>query len=37
MFKEGKGAIKWARLSCYSFAANAVHLKIHARVIGAKA
>src|SRR6478752_5689145 len=28
--KEGKGAIKWARLSCRSFAANAVRLQLHA-------
>ena len=28
--KEGKGAIKWTRLSCRSFAANAVRLQIHA-------
>ena len=28
--KEGKGAIKWTRLSCRSFAANAVHLQLHA-------
>jgi Transposase DDE domain group 1 len=25
--KEGKGAIKWTRLSCRSFAANAVRLQ----------
>ena len=29
--KEGKGAIKWTRLSCRSFAANAVRLQLHAR------
>jgi hypothetical protein len=28
--KEGKGAIKWTRLSCHSFAANAVRLQLHA-------
>src|ERR1035437_3345410 len=28
--KEGKNAIKWTRLSCGSFAANAVRLQIHA-------
>ena len=28
--KEGKGAIKWVRLSCRSFAANAVRLQLHA-------
>jgi len=28
--KEGKGAIKWTRLSCRSFNANAVRLQIHA-------
>ena len=28
--KEGKGAIKRARLSCRSFAANAVRLQLHA-------
>jgi hypothetical protein len=28
--KEGKGAIKWTRLSCRTFAANAVRLQIHA-------
>jgi hypothetical protein len=27
--KEGKGAIKWTRLSCRTFAANAVHLQLH--------
>jgi hypothetical protein len=26
--KEGKGAIKWTRLSCHSFAANAVRLHV---------
>src|SRR6201993_665563 len=30
--KEGKGAIKWTRLSCRSFAANAVRLQLHARL-----
>src|SRR6476469_9368381 len=28
--KEGKNAIKWTRLSCRTFAANAVRLKLHA-------
>ena len=28
--KEGKGAIKRTRLSCRSFAANAVRLRLHA-------
>ena len=28
--KEGKGAIKWTRLSCRAFAANAVRLELHA-------
>jgi hypothetical protein len=28
--KEGKDAIKWTRLSCCSFAANAVRLPLHA-------
>jgi hypothetical protein len=28
--KEGKGAIKGTRLSCHSFAANAVRLQLHA-------
>ena len=28
--KEGKNAIKWTRLSCGSFAANAVRLQLHA-------
>jgi hypothetical protein len=28
--KQGKGAIKWTRLSCRSFAANAVRLQLHA-------
>jgi hypothetical protein len=28
--REGKGAIKWTRLSCRSFAANAVRLQFHA-------
>jgi hypothetical protein len=28
--KEGKGTIKWIRLSCRSFAANAVRLRLHA-------
>ena len=28
--KEGKGAIKWTRLSCGTFAANAVRLQLHA-------
>ena len=29
LIKEGKGAIKWTRLSCRSFAANAVRLQLH--------
>jgi hypothetical protein len=28
--KEGKGAIKWTRLSCRTFAPNAVRLQLHA-------
>jgi hypothetical protein len=28
--KEGKGAVRWTRLSCQSFAANAVRLQLHA-------
>ena len=28
--KESKGAIKWTRLSCRTFAANAVRLQLHA-------
>src|SRR5712692_2266048 len=28
--KEGKGAVKWTRLSCRSLAANAVRLQLHA-------
>jgi len=28
--KEGKNAIKWTRLSCCSFPANAVRLQLHA-------
>src|SRR5271166_721068 len=28
--KEGKGAIKWTRLSCRSYTANAVRLQLHA-------
>ena len=28
--KEGKGAIEWTRLSCCSFAANAVRLQLYA-------
>jgi hypothetical protein len=28
--KEGKGAIKWTRLSCRTFAANAVRLLLYA-------
>ena len=28
--KEGKNAIKWTRLSCCAFAANAVRLQLHA-------
>jgi Transposase DDE domain group 1 len=30
MDQEGKGRIKWTRLSCCSFAANAVRLQLHA-------
>jgi hypothetical protein len=30
IIKEGKGAIRWTRLSCRSFAANAVRLQLHA-------
>src|SRR5262247_3774724 len=30
--KEGKGAIKWTRLSCRTFAAHAVRLQLHALV-----
>ena len=30
MDQEGKGAIKWTRLSCRTFAANAVRLQLHA-------
>jgi hypothetical protein len=32
--KEGKGAIKWTRLSCRSFAANAVRLQLHVLAYG---
>src|SRR6266568_3966283 len=28
--REGKGAIRWTRLSCRTFAANAVRLQLHA-------
>ena len=28
--RQGKGAIKWTRLSCRAFAANAVRLQLHA-------
>ena len=28
--KEGKGAIRWTRLSCRSFSANSVRLQLHA-------
>ena len=28
--KEGNGVIKWTRLSCKSFTANAVRLQLHA-------
>jgi hypothetical protein len=28
--REGKGAIKWTRLSCRTFVANAVRLQLHA-------
>jgi len=27
--KQGKGAVKWTRLSCRTFAANAVRLQLH--------
>ena len=27
--KEGKGTIKWTRMSCRTFAANAVRLQLH--------
>src|ERR1700731_2685370 len=27
--KEGKGAVRWTRLSCRAFAANAVRLQLH--------
>ena len=27
--KKGKGAIQWTRLSCRTFAANAVRLQLH--------
>ncbi len=30
MIKEGKNAVKWKRLSCCSFAANAIRLQLHA-------
>jgi hypothetical protein len=30
VIKEGKGAIKWTRMSCRAFAANAVRLQLHA-------
>src|SRR3981189_2928926 len=33
--KEGKGAIKWTRLSCRTFAANAVRLQLHALAFSA--
>jgi hypothetical protein len=32
--KEGKGAIKWTRLSCRTFAANAVRLQLHVLAYG---
>jgi hypothetical protein len=28
--KEGKGAVKWTRMSCRTFTANAVRLQLHA-------
>ena len=28
--REGKGAVKWTRLSCRTFVANAAHLQLHA-------
>ena len=31
--KEGKNAMKWTRLSCCSFAANAVRLRLHALAV----
>ncbi len=31
--KEGKGAIKWTRLSCRSFNANAVRLQLHSLIL----
>ena len=34
MDQEGKDAINWTRLSCRSFAANAVRLQLHALVVG---
>jgi Transposase DDE domain group 1 len=30
--KEGRSAIKWTRLSCRTFAANAVRLQLHVLV-----
>ena len=30
MDQEGKGAIKWTRLSCRTFPANAMRLRLHA-------
>jgi hypothetical protein len=30
MDQDGKGAIKWTRLSCRTFAANAARLQLHA-------
>jgi hypothetical protein len=35
--KEGKGAIKWTRLSCRTSAANAVRLQLRARLERARA
>jgi hypothetical protein len=29
VIKEGKGAVKWTRLSCRTFVANAVRLQLH--------
>jgi hypothetical protein len=30
VIKEGKGAMKWTRLSCRTFAGNSVRLQLHA-------
>jgi len=34
--KEGKGAIKWTRLSCRAFVANAVRLQLHVCDLGSR-